>query len=619
MKVVLLARKFDPFGGAERYISHLASSLVAMGHSVSIMAGQWPSASLQEVEIIRIPFAQWDSISAVTSFALSSARAVKELRLSGKVDIVQSFERTLRQDIVRIGHGCHREWLRRRHQILGAWKGAFLSLSPLHQLILFLERRQLTSPETKYVIANSERGKGEVVEHYGINPEKVVVIYNGVDRSRFSPLPLDEPEEKKRVRKGLSLPLDRPLLLFVGSGFVRKGLDFAIQALSALRHLSPLLVVIGRGNRSHYLHLAESLGVGKELLFVEPSCDVAQWYQAADLFLLPSIYEPFSNACLEAMSSGIPVVISADSGAGEVVCEGVNGILSEEISDIPALGAAVEKGLALDRKALRQYNDQILDRFTWEANLSKTISIYERILSERQTDEKRAQTRLIPRKGVAEKEEEPTNPFLRFKKRRPLMIGLTGGLGSGKSTVGKMFDSKEIEVVDTDDISKELMVPGTPVYDEIVRQFGKGILSVEGNINRARLAEIVFQDVSKRIILEQITHPAIREEVFLRAEQAGENGALCFVVEATLIYESHFDRECDAVIVVNARPDQQRERTRQERNYPDHHIDAVLAAQMPLSEKVRRAAFVIDNSGTLEETRRQVEALRIKLIEMAQR
>ncbi|MBI4042262.1 MAG: glycosyltransferase family 4 protein [Deltaproteobacteria bacterium] len=393
MKVVLLARKFDPFGGAERYISHLASSLVSMGHSVSIMAGEWPagdlsgSLSLQGVEIIRIPFAQWDSISAVTSFAISSARAVKELRLSGKVDIVQSFERTIRQDVVRIGHGCHREWLHRRRRFLGPWRGVFLSLSPLHQLILFLERKQLASNGTKYVIANSERGKRELVEHYGIDPEKVVVIYNGVDRTHFCPL--EEPEEKERVRKSLSLPLDRPLLLFVGSGFERKGLDFAIHALSSLRHLSPLLVVIGRGSCSSYFHLAHSLGVSKEVLFVEPSRDVVQWYQAADLFLLPSIYEPFSNACLEAMSSGIPVVISSDSGAAEVVREGVNGILLEEISDIPALGGAVERGLALDGKVLRSHNDQILTRFTWEENLSKTISIYERILSERKTDEKK--------------------------------------------------------------------------------------------------------------------------------------------------------------------------------------------------------------------------------------
>lgn len=231
---------------------------------------------------------------------------------------------------------------------------------------------------------------------------------------------------------------------------------------------------------------------------------------------------------------------------------------------------------------------------------------------------KSSETQLIHRKGVSKAEEEPTNPSIRLKKKRPLMIGLTGGLGSGKSSVGKMLDSKEIKVVDTDDISKELMVPGTPVYDEIVRKFGKGILSAKGAVDRARLAGIVFQDSAKRMILEQIVHPAIREEVFRRAGQAAESGILCFVVEATLIYESHFDRECSAVIVVNARPDQQRERTRQERNYPDHHISAVLAAQMPLSEKVKRAAFVIDNSGTLGETRRQVAVLRIKLIEMAQ-
>ena len=194
-----------------------------------------------------------------------------------------------------------------------------------------------------------------------------------------------------------------------------------------------------------------------------------------------------------------------------------------------------------------------------------------------------------------------------------LRVGLTGGIASGKSTVDRMLRDRDYMVFDADAIAHELLEPGQPTYDAVVREFGGGILGEGGAIDRGKLGAIVFADSAKRAILNGILHPRIRdisEEWFRRLD--GPGGRAIAFEDAALILEAGLRRYFDCVVVCWCRPEQQLERLK-ERGLSLEQAQRRIAAQMPIDEKRRQADEVIDCSGSLEETEREVEALLAKL------
>jgi dephospho-CoA kinase len=207
-----------------------------------------------------------------------------------------------------------------------------------------------------------------------------------------------------------------------------------------------------------------------------------------------------------------------------------------------------------------------------------------------------------------------------------IKIGLTGGVGSGKSTVGRMLEQRGAYVIQADQIAHELMQPGTPVYDEVVRSFGRAILNPDGTINRPRLAEAAFGDEepdSMRIYeLNRIVHPAVIARQNERMREIGERDpAAIAVVEAALIYEAGAARHFDKMVVVTSTTEQKveryAERVQGDREAARREVLRRMAAQWPDERKAAAADFVIDNSGTLAETEKQVDALFHKLRPMA--
>jgi dephospho-CoA kinase len=194
-----------------------------------------------------------------------------------------------------------------------------------------------------------------------------------------------------------------------------------------------------------------------------------------------------------------------------------------------------------------------------------------------------------------------------------LRVGLTGGIASGKSTVDRMLRDRDHMVFDADAIAHELLEPGQAAHDAVLREFGDGILGAGGAIDRGKLGAIVFADPAKRAILNGILHPRIRdisEDWFRRLD--GPGGPAIAFEDAALIFEAGLRRYFDVVVVCWCRPEQQLERL-EERGLSLEQAHRRIAAQMPIDEKRRLADDVIDCSGSLEETERQVEALLAKL------
>jgi len=190
-----------------------------------------------------------------------------------------------------------------------------------------------------------------------------------------------------------------------------------------------------------------------------------------------------------------------------------------------------------------------------------------------------------------------------------LKVGLTGGIASGKSTVASLLRDQDCMVLEMDPLGHELLEPGQAAYDEVIREFGNSILGPGDAIDRSKLGAIVFADAAKRARLNQILHPRILDVVqkwFAALDRSG--GPEFAVVEAALIVESGFHKSLDNLVVCWCRPEQQLERLIQ-RGLTREQAQLRISAQMPAEEKRQLADEVVDCSGTIEETERQVKNL----------
>lgn len=188
------------------------------------------------------------------------------------------------------------------------------------------------------------------------------------------------------------------------------------------------------------------------------------------------------------------------------------------------------------------------------------------------------------------------------------VYGITGNIGSGKSSVARMFEELGARIIDADEVARSVVEPGEPAWKEIVNEFGNDVLEAGGGINRKRLAEIVFSDETRRNKLNDITHPRIKERIRSLLREYKQAGAAVVMIEATLIVERGGLRELlNGLIVVTAEEETQIERLVREKGYTREEAVSRLGAQMPAEEKIKHGDYVIDNSGTLEVTRKRVE------------
>ena len=188
------------------------------------------------------------------------------------------------------------------------------------------------------------------------------------------------------------------------------------------------------------------------------------------------------------------------------------------------------------------------------------------------------------------------------------LIGLTGGVGSGKSTVAGILRDLGADIVDADEASHAVYAPGTPGFDAVVREFGPEYVR-GGQIDRERLGRLVFEDGDARGRLNAIVHPLVRDWMAERTHEAAERGAEVVIQDVPLLYENGLEDLFSSVVLVYVPEDVQLERLVEGRGLDEDRARAMIAAQMPIDEKRRRAHHVIDNSGTREETRRQVEEM----------
>ena len=189
-----------------------------------------------------------------------------------------------------------------------------------------------------------------------------------------------------------------------------------------------------------------------------------------------------------------------------------------------------------------------------------------------------------------------------------IRLGLTGGVGMGKSTASQFLNDLGFKVADTDDIARKLVEPGKPALEDIVKAFGTEVLQDNGELNREKAAEIVFSDDSKRLKLEEILHPLIRENWELRLNEWSLENEKLGVVVIPLLYETECERYFDKVVCMACSKDIQRQRLRQ-RCWSDLEIDQRIKAQLLIEEKMSRADYVIWTNGAIDTHAKQWDEL----------
>ncbi|MCB2226313.1 MAG: glycosyltransferase family 4 protein [Desulfarculaceae bacterium] len=333
MRLGLIRYKYDLTGGAERVLGLLARGLVARGHEVHVVASAWQGEPPEGVELHQVAPAQ------PTPWAQAALKSAQGLGL----DSFLSMERVPGSPVFRAGDGVHAAWLERRAPYEGRLKRLSFGLNPKHRALLDLERRTLAAPQLRWVIAISRMVAQELQRFYQVPENKLRVIYNAVDEAELAPA--REAAFREQARTELGLEPGRPALLFLGSGWERKGLEFALAALAKVP--DAVLMIAGRDKPAAWQAKAAKLGVGERARFLGLQAKVAPLLAAADALVLPTIYDPCSIACLEALATGTPVVTTRAAGASELVEEGLSGAVVPAAKEVDALAQACRKALGL--------------------------------------------------------------------------------------------------------------------------------------------------------------------------------------------------------------------------------------------------------------------------------
>lgn len=382
MKIAIVRQRYNPYGGAERFVERALGGLLREGAEITLITRSWQGAEFASGyrQVFCDP-PRSGILSGRRARDRSFARCAQVAMAGGDYDITQSHERIPGCMIFRAGDGVHAAWLAHLRRVRGLLGRLGLALNPYHRHLLAAEREMFAHPNLRAVICNSQMVRDEIVRHYAVAPEKLEVIYNGIDLRAFHPGLAGE--HRHALRAQLGIPQDVPLMLFVGNGFERKGVPQLLRAFSRMRQRDARLLVVGGDRRLEAARkLAHKLGIADRVQFVGPQKQVKPYYGAADAFALPTLYDPFPNAALEALACGLPLLTSRSCGAAELVEESINGHLCDAL-DEAALTAALER-LATNAATMRQAARAAAETLPIEAMTERLMALYRRILA--QTD-----------------------------------------------------------------------------------------------------------------------------------------------------------------------------------------------------------------------------------------
>jgi len=329
-KLFLIRANKTKFGGAENYLQRLSIELKKQNIEYVIMHSSIPKFVVSWIRV----------------FLFNLQACLKK----SSNDLYFSLERITCSDIYRAGDGVHKEFLKTKKR----------RLNPLNLVYLYLEEKCFKN--SKKIIANSNMVKKQIISSYNIPKEKIIVIYNGINIKPLQPY-MD-------IKNELQLK-DEKIILYVGSGFERKGVKEVIEVVSKLKSKSKLIVIGKEKKLDYYKNLAKTLKV--DAIFTGSREDVNKFYSMSDIFLFPTHYEPFSNVVLEAMSFNNAIFTTKQNGAHEILKDEYIMQTPQDYSIVNTIDDLLENPEKL--KEVKEENFKIVQNFTIEKNAKETMDI----------------------------------------------------------------------------------------------------------------------------------------------------------------------------------------------------------------------------------------------------
>ena len=331
------------FGGAERYLSRLTEALKKQNIDFQIINSIFPKFLPSWLRVILFNF---------------------QVCLFKNDKFYFSLDRITCPDIYRAGDGVHKVFL-------DINKKSKLNL--LHPIYLFLEKRCFKN--AKCIIANSQMVKEQIINSYDINPNKIRVIFSGIESKE-----IHYQKAFEKLSKQYLLNEDQFILLYVGSGFKRKGVKEFLEIISRLDKNNIMAFVIGKEkNINYYQNLTKELNLEKKVVFTGPREDVDDFYTISDIFILPTYYEPFSNAILEAMQFENVVFTTKQNGASEILDDYFIMDSPKHLSVVSRINDLIVNTAKL--KLIKKENKAKSKQFSIEKNLSETLKVINEVIN----------------------------------------------------------------------------------------------------------------------------------------------------------------------------------------------------------------------------------------------
>jgi len=371
-------------GGSECVAYELHRAWLALGVDARVISSLATEPEPREGIIYAAPWlalwglrARWRHLAAMFAVPLFTLAATWRAYRTRGTRIVLSHGDSLIGDVC-VVHAVNRASLaEKRRAGYYSWL-----LNPSNLWVTWRDWWMLRGGRYRRVVAISERVRTQLRQYYHIPNERIVTIPNGINLARYHP---DNRQSRTEVRRDFGIGEDVPLVLFVGSQYRLKGLEFAIRALGEMKTGATLLVV-GADNPAPFKRLTEELGLSDRVIFAGARSDLPRIYPAADVFVLPTLYETFALVCLEAMASGVPVLASPVGGIEDYLRDGENGFhIERNATDIATKLDRVLNDAGL-REQLRTQGLATVQGYAWQRIAEKYLKLFDELLGERVPD-----------------------------------------------------------------------------------------------------------------------------------------------------------------------------------------------------------------------------------------
>ena len=362
-------------GGVERIVFECARHLAAQEHAVTVYANDWEEDGTQPVTYRHVGMHKHPWFFRGRSYF----RSCTPLLAQGSYDVLNTHGCVCPTGGVHWVQSVHASWLERSRSFRPAFSAARLkqTLNPLHPVLLSLESKHFRERGYRKVIATTEDVKSDLNRYYGVPPEDVVIVPNGFSPGEFNPE--RRQERRAEMRERLGIRPEHIVLLFVANELERKGYSTLLSAMRRLDRPDVRLLVVGRPGKEAVERQAAALGLQGQVIAAGPTQDVSSFHAAGDVFVLPTQYEAFCLAILEALGSGLPVVTTRIPGAYDAIQPGVNGFLIDDPRSGEQLASALEPMLDHERlAAISSRVPETVTSYQWPTVLKR----YEQVLLE---------------------------------------------------------------------------------------------------------------------------------------------------------------------------------------------------------------------------------------------